>query len=303
MTEDRWRRIDGLYHAARLLKESARASFLAAATEGDEELRHEVESLLVSGASSPGFLDEPVQTAGAAALLSDAALSGRRIGTYSVHERIGAGGMGQVYRAHDSKLRRDVALKVIAADLIGDNEQQRQDHLRRFRHEAHALAALNHPNIAAIYGLEEADSVTALVMELVEGSTLAERIARGPVPLAEALPIATQIADALEAAHARGIVHRDLKPANVKLRPDGRVKVLDFGLAKHTASVGPDDATRSLKPALTEVGMVLGTPAYMAPEQVQGKESTSGTDHHVCGKRIDTVRLTRRNAGCFFVER
>ena len=128
MNEDRWRRIEEIYHAARLLKDSARASFLASATEGDAELRREVESLLVSGGSSPGFLDEPVQTAGAAALLSDAAsLSGRRIGTYSVHERIGAGGMGEVYRAHDSKLHRDVALKVLAADLIGDNDPQRQD--------------------------------------------------------------------------------------------------------------------------------------------------------------------------------
>src|SRR6186997_986282 len=125
MNEDRWRRIEELYHAARLLKDSARGSFLAAATEGDEELRREVESLIASGASSPGFLDEPVQTDGAAVLVSDASsLSGRRIGTYSVHERIGAGGMGEVYRAHDAKLRRDVAFKVLAADLIGEDDRQ-----------------------------------------------------------------------------------------------------------------------------------------------------------------------------------
>src|SRR5262245_811485 len=241
MNEDRWRSIEELYHAARLLKESARASFLAAATEGDEDLRREVESLLVSGASSPGFLDEPMQTAGAPSPVSEASsLSGRRIGTYSIHERIGAGGMGEVYRAHDSKLHRDVALKVVAADLIGEHDQQRQDHLRRFRHEAHALAALNHPNIAAIYGLEEADGVTALVMELVDGPTLADRIMHGAIRAEEALPIAKQIADALEAAHERGIVHRDLKPANIKLRPDGTIKVLDFGLAKlgHDVAVG-----------------------------------------------------------------
>jgi hypothetical protein len=132
MNEDRWRRIEELYHAARLLNDSARGPFLAAATEGDEALRHEVESLLASGASSPGFLDEPLHMNGAGPRGSDAAsLSGRRIGTYSVHERIGAGGMGEVYRAHDSKLRRDVALKVLAADLIGHNDQQRQDHLRQ----------------------------------------------------------------------------------------------------------------------------------------------------------------------------
>jgi serine/threonine protein kinase len=186
--------------------------------------------------------------------------------------------MGEVYRAHDSKLRRDVALKVIAGDLISDNDQQRQDHLRRFRSEAHALAALNHPNIAAIYGLEDADGVTALVMELVDGSTLADRIMQGAIPVDEALSIATQIAEALDAAHERGIVHRDLKPANIKLRPDGTVKVLDFGLAKRTDVVGGDDATRSLIPAVTEAGMVVGTPAYMAPEQVQGKESDGRAD-------------------------
>jgi len=283
MNEDRWRRIEELYHAARLLKDSARASFLAAATEGDEELRHEVESLLVSGGSSPGFLDEPVQTTGAAARVSDASsLSGRRIGTYSIHERIGAGGMGEVYRAHDSKLRRDVAFKVLAADLIGDNDQQRQDHLRRFRHEAHALAALNHPNIAAIYGLEEADGVTALVMELVEGSTLADRMMHGAIPVDEALPTAKQIADALEAAHERGIVHRDLKPANIKLRSDGTVKVLDFGLAK---AVGPAAGVRhasqratNTAPAVTATGMIVGTAAYMSPEQARGKAVDKRTD-------------------------
>src|SRR5689334_12538044 len=167
MNEDRWRKIEELYHAARLLNESARSSFLAAATDGDDELRREVESLCASGASSPGFLDEPLQAVVMSEHVSDASsLSGRRIGTYSVHERIGAGGMGEVYRAHDSKLHRDVALKVLAADLIGQSDQQ-QDHVRRFRHEALALAALNHPNIAAIYGLEEAEGVTALVMELV----------------------------------------------------------------------------------------------------------------------------------------
>jgi eukaryotic-like serine/threonine-protein kinase len=279
MREDRWRRIEELYHAARLLNDSARASFLAAATEGDEALRHDVESLLASGVSSPGFLDEPVQTTGVAALVSSAAsLSGRRIGTYSVHERIGAGGMGEVYRAHDSKLHRDVAFKVLAADLLGESDQQRQDHLRRFRSEAHALAALNHPNIAAIYGLEEADDVTAIVMELVDGSTLADRIAHEAVPVEKALAIAKQIAEALEAAHERGIVHRDLKPANIKLRSDGTVKVLDFGLAKHTATLGLDGAIRSQNDSVAAVGGVVGTPAYMAPEQVQGKVSDPRTD-------------------------
>jgi serine/threonine protein kinase/Tol biopolymer transport system component len=283
MNEDRWRRIEELYHAARLLNDSVRASFLAAATEGDAELRHEVESLLVSGASSPGFLDEPVEMSGAGPRVSDvASLSGRRIGTYSIHERIGAGGMGEVYRAHDSKLRRDVALKVIAADLIGDNDQQRPDHLRRFRHEAHALAALNHPNIAAIYGLEEADGVTALVMELVDGSTLADRMLQGAIPVEEALPVAKQIAEALEAAHERGIVHRDLKPANIKLRADGTVKVLDFGLAKAMGPAVrvPDVSQRATHtaPAKTATGVIVGTAAYMSPEQASGRAVDHRTD-------------------------
>jgi serine/threonine protein kinase len=235
-----------------------------------------VESLLASGGSSPGFLDEPVQIPDAAGRASgSASLTGKRIGTYSVHERIGAGGMGEVYRAHDSKLRRDVAFKVLAAGLIGDSDSERQDHLRRFRHEAHALAALNHPNIAAIHGLEEAEGVTALVMELVDGSTLADRIMQGAIPVEEALPIAKQIADAVEAAHERGIVHRDLKPANIKLRPDGTVKVLDFGLAK---AVGPAASARDVSqhatntaPPVTATGVIVGTAAYMSPEQAAGK--------------------------------
>jgi serine/threonine protein kinase/Tol biopolymer transport system component len=281
MNADRWRRIEELYHAARLLKDSARAPFLAAATEGDEALRQEVESLLASGRSSPGFLDAPVQMSGAAARVSDAAsLTGRRIGAYAVHERIGAGGMGDVYRAHDSKLRRDVAFKVLAADLIAGNDQQ--DHLRRFRSEAHALAALNHPNIATLYGLEEAEGVTALVMELVDGPTLADRLLRGAMPLDEALPVATQIADALEAAHERGIVHRDLKPANIKLRLDGTVKVLDFGLAKAVAPAASardisQHATNTASP-VTATGIIVGTAAYMSPEQARGKAVDTRTD-------------------------
>jgi serine/threonine protein kinase/Tol biopolymer transport system component len=275
MNDDRWQRIEELYQAARLLNESARGSFLAAATEGDEALRQEVESLLVSGGSSPGFLDEPQMTSAAARIAGVASLSGRRIGSYAIHERIGAGGMGEVYRAHDSTLHRDVAFKVLAADLIGGHDQQRHDHLRRFRHEAHALAALNHPNIAAIYGLEEAEGVTALVMELVDGSTLADRIMQGAVPVEEALPVAKQIAEALEAAQERGIVHRDLKPANIKLRSDGTVKVLDFGLAK---AVGPASGLRGVSqqatttaPPVTATGFIVGTAAYMSPEQAAGK--------------------------------
>ena len=199
-------------------------------------------------------------------------VAGTRLGPYEVLAAIGAGGMGEVYRAHDTQLKRDVALKVLPADVALD-----PDRLARFQREAELLAALNHPHIAQIYGLAEAGGVRALVMELVEGETLAARIARGPVPLDAALPLAEQIAEALEFAHERGIIHRDLKPANIKLTADGAVKVLDFGLAKAlTGDVpgsGPDlfgNSPTMTSPTMSRVGVILGTAAYMAPEQARG---------------------------------
>ena len=196
---------------------------------------------------------------------------GSRLGIYEVTAQIGEGGMGQVFRAHDTKLNRDVALKVLPDAFASD-----PDRLARFTREAHALAALNHTNIAHIHGLEESSGVRALVMELVEGPTLADRIAQGPIPIDEALPIARQIAEALEAAHEQGIVHRDLKPANIKVRPDGTVKVLDFGLAKATEPVVASTPSMSRSPtittpAMTQAGIILGTAAYMSPEQARGK--------------------------------
>ena len=196
---------------------------------------------------------------------------GTALGPYSVTAKIGEGGMGEVYRARDTKLDRDVALKVLPQAFTDD-----PDRLARFEREAKVLASLNHPNIGHIYGLEEADGQKALVLELVEGPTLADRIKQGPIPVDEALPIAKQIAEALEAAHEQGVIHRDLKPANVKVKDDGTVKVLDFGLAKAfqpdtsdvSASMSP---TISLTAAATQMGMVIGTAAYMAPEQASGK--------------------------------
>jgi eukaryotic-like serine/threonine-protein kinase len=173
--------------------------------------------------------------------------------------------MGEVYRARDSKLGRDIALKVLPDSLAAD-----PDRLARFHREAQVLAALNHPNIAQIYGFEDSGATHALVMELVDGPTLADRIEQGPVPVAEALAIARQIATVLEAAHEQGIVHRDLKPANVKVRPDGTVKVLDFGLAKAMDPTSSSDVNVMNSPTLTratQFGMILGTAAYMAPEQ------------------------------------
>ncbi len=196
---------------------------------------------------------------------------GKSLGPYAVLDKVGEGGMGQVYRAHDSKLGRDVALKVLPDLFAAD-----PDRLARFHREAQVLASLNHPNIAHIYGFEDTGTTHALVMELVDGPTLADRIEQGPVPLAEALAIARQIASALEAAHEQGIVHRDLKPANVKVRPDGTVKVLDFGLAKAMDPTSSSDVNVMNSPTLTQhatqLGMIIGTAAYMAPEQAKGKK-------------------------------
>ena len=212
-----------------------------------------------------------------------------RLGPYEILAPLGAGGMGEVYRARDSRLKREVAIKILPESFASDPER-----LARFQREAEVLASLNHPNIAGIHGLEESGGIRALVMELVEGETLADRIARGAIPLDEALPIARQIAEALEAAHERGIIHRDLKPANIKVTPAGVVKVLDFGLAKLSqANVGRDFSPAGSKdpaymasqsptitsPAMmTGAGMILGTAAYMSPEQAKGREADRRSD-------------------------
>ncbi len=203
---------------------------------------------------------------------------GTRLGPYEITAQIGVGGMGEVYRAIDTNLKRAVAIKVLPEAVAAD-----VDRLARFQREAEVLASLNHPNIAIVHGLEKSDGVTALVMELVEGPTLADRIAEGPFPLDETLHVAKQIAEALEAAHERGIIHRDLKPANIKLRPDGAVKVLDFGLAKAMEPTGAMSSSYSLSPtittpAMTQMGMILGTAAYMSPEQAKGKPADKRSD-------------------------
>jgi hypothetical protein len=204
---------------------------------------------------------------------------GTRLGPYEIVAPIGAGGMGEVYQATDTNLGRDVAIKVLPEGFAQD-----PDRIARFEREAKTLASLNHSNIAIIHGLEKSQGTYALVMELVDGETLADRIARGPIPVDEALPIAKQLAEALEAAHEQGIIHRDLKPANIKVRSDGTVKVLDFGLAKLAeASAGPRASDFSLSPtitspAMTGVGVLLGTAAYMAPEQARGKSVDKRSD-------------------------
>ena len=207
--------------------------------------------------------------------------AGRRLGSYEITSALGAGGMGEVYRARDTKLNRAVALKILPEAFTRD-----PDRLARFTREAQVLASLNHPHIGAIYGFEDSSDTYALVLELVEGDTLADRIARGAIPLNEALPIARQIGEALAAAHEQGIIHRDLKPANVKITPDGTVKVLDFGLAKlasaGTTASASDAAALSptiTSPAMmTAVGVLLGTAAYMSPEQAKGRDADKRSD-------------------------
>ena len=196
---------------------------------------------------------------------------GAQLGPYAIDSPLGAGGMGEVYRATDTRLKRSVAIKILPAAVALD-----ADRVARFQREAELLASLNHPNIAAIYGLERTGETTALVMELVEGPTLADRIQTGPIPIDEALTLARQMAEALDAAHEQGVIHRDLKPANIKLRSDGTVKVLDFGLAKAMEPAGAMSPGRSMSPtlttpAMTQAGMILGTAAYMSPEQARGK--------------------------------
>ena len=200
--------------------------------------------------------------------------AGHRLGVYEITTHLGSGGMGEVYRARDTRLQRDVAIKVLP-DLF----TQDPGRLARFEREAQMLASLNHPHIAGIYGVEDAGPVRGLVLELVEGSTLAEHIARGPLAVPEALAIAAQIADALEAAHSAGIVHRDLKPANIKVRPDGSVKVLDFGLAKVVDAQNSTESGQSPTiTAATQIGMILGTARYMAPEQARGSSVDKRAD-------------------------
>jgi eukaryotic-like serine/threonine-protein kinase len=290
--DEQWPRIKALFEAAAERPVDERDAFLAAETGDDNRLRRDVESLLASDALDGSFLDHlPAAPAPVLAeLLADRwiapehtppLMSGFRIGPYDIVALLGAGAMGEVYRARDTKLNRDVALKVLPERLALD-----PDCLARFKREAQLLATLTHPNIAAIHGLEESTRIHALVLELVDGPTLAEHIARGGpggaagLPLDEALAIARQVAEALEAAHEKGIIHRDVKPANIKIARDGVVKVLDFGLAR--VWDGAPHADLSSSPSLTAGGIgertILGTPAYMSPEQARGQSLDRRTD-------------------------
>jgi eukaryotic-like serine/threonine-protein kinase len=268
VTPERWQEVKKVLAAVLEKKPEERTAYLDRA-DAEPDVRREVESLLLAEKrAKSSFLAEPAVTP------QSELATGNRLGAYEIVARIGAGGMGEVYQARDTKLGRSVAIKVLPLAFVED-----QDRLARFQREARVLASLNHPNIATIYGLEQSGSTPYLVMELIPGETLAERLKSGRLDIAKALGIAQQIAAALESAHEQGIVHRDLKPANIEVTPDGRVKVLDFGLAKALAGGLDGNAEESAgKTAASEPGIILGTPAYMSPEQVRGKAADKRAD-------------------------
>ena len=277
-------RLKELFAAAQARAASDRNAYLSAACAGNEALRQEVESLLSSYDRAESFLESPaVVWCDRIPNPAQLTIEGRRLGVYQVQAPLGAGGMGEVYRARDTKLQRDVAVKLLPLAFTSD-----PDRLARFESEARMLAALNHPNIGAIYGFEEAEGIRFLVLELVDGQTLADTVvdvsrrrSQGPgLPIRDALSIARQIAEALDIAHEKGIIHRDLKPANITITPNGVVKVLDFGLAKAAGDGSTPDLTHSPTKTVnhTSDGAVMGTPGYMSPEQARGQVVDKRTD-------------------------
>jgi serine/threonine protein kinase len=267
---DRWREVSRVFAAAAALDRRQRDAYLNDACRHDAALRAEVDSLLAARDEAGSFGDQPVF---AMSEHVKRLAPGSQLGAFRIETLLGAGGMGEVYRAHDTRLGRAVAIKVLPDSVAHDADRR-----SRFEHEARALAALNHPHIGAIYGIEESGDVAALVLELIEGPTLADRLAAGPLAKNEIVSIARQISEALEAAHDRGIVHRDLKPANIKITAEGAVKVLDFGLAKavDTPAATLDGVTGTAPD--TRVGTIVGTAAYMSPEQARGQHVDKRTD-------------------------
>src|SRR5262245_8674429 len=270
MKPELWRQAEELFHAALERPAEDRRAFLHSACGQDAQLRRHVELLVSAEEKAGSFLEETGVADQTAIRAVGSSLVGRQLGHYRIVSPLGVGGMGEVYQAHDTKLSRDVAIKTLPNEFARD-----VDRVARFRREARTLASLNHPHIAAIYGLEEFDGTDFLVLELVEG-----KHPSGPLPIAEALRIGQQIADALAAAHARGIIHRDLKPANVMVTSEGQVKVLDFGLAKAVSGQEEEGPVQGETVTVVEsvTGHVIGTPAYMSPEQARGERVDQRTD-------------------------
>jgi len=270
----RWADVKTIFNAAVALDGPARTAYLAAACAGDLALRQHVDSLLASHEQAQSFLE--IAAAEVLQVPSTADdISGRIIGSYRVESLIGRGGMGEVYAAHDTRLDRPVALKLLSPGFSGDHER-----LRRFHAEVRAASSLNHPHILVVHDLGDVDGRPFMVTELVEGQTLRQRLTAGPLPMRETIAIATQIASALSAAHGRAIVHRDIKPENIMVRPDGYVKVLDFGLAKLAPAGLPGEGATG---TFTDPGMVMGTPQYMSPEQAKGQDVDFRSDQFSFG--------------------
>ena len=279
---DDWPRVKAVFEQALAVGETDRSAFLELACGSDALLRQHVDALLASHAVSRPFLETSAsQVLELRRPVDD--LGGQSLGTYRLLSRIGAGAMGEVYAAHDEKLNRRVAVKLIAKDLARDGER-----LQRFRLEAHAASSLNHPNIVVVHDFGELDGRPFIVTELVEGVTLRERLKEGPLPVSEAIEIALQVTSALAAAHAHHLVHRDIKPENVMLRPDGYVKVVDFGLAKLARGGGTTST------GLTQPGQTAGTPAYMSPEQARAEPLDARTDVFSVGAVLYELVTGRR---------
>jgi len=290
-----WKRLDALLDAALDVPEAEREAWLDTQCPGEPELRARLRLLLGGATASPlvaaGGMAGPVWSEVAEDLAQgpDAPAPGSRLGGYEIVAELGAGGMGRVYRARDTSLGREVAIKVLASSLVEDPAR-----LRRFEREARLLAGLNHPNIAVLHEVLDLDGARYLVLELVDGETLGQALARGPLPLPEAVAVAAEIAEALEEAHRSGIVHRDLKPSNVMRSRAGRIKVLDFGLAKSVEPEGEGDLTRTAGAATTETGMILGTAPYMSPEQARGEDVDERADVWAFGCLLYEMLTGRR---------
>jgi predicted ATPase/serine/threonine protein kinase len=284
MNPERWQEVERVYDAARQRNPQERGAFLDGACRGDSELRRKVESLLAGEGSGNGSLDRPTFTVAAPASQNSGTVAGGSwLGPYAIETTLGAGGMGQVYRARDTRLSRPVAIKVLTSGSAD-----------RFIQEARAASALNHPNIVTIYDVGDAGGVSYIVMELIEGQTLRQATAGGPLPIPKLLAIAVQIADALAAAHAKDIMHRDLKPANIMIGADGRAKILDFGLAKRGAPAGDAATVAGMENPLTLPGTVLGTYGYMSPEQARGEPSDFRSDQFSFGAVLYEMATGRR---------
>jgi eukaryotic-like serine/threonine-protein kinase len=274
MSSARWKQVEEIFHAALEREAAARMDFLNEVCAEDPDLRREVDSLLKAAGEGGSFMERPAMEVEAETLSREpkGALTGRKIANYRVGPLLGVGGMAEVYRARDLTLERDVAIKVLTGSSGLDTEG-----IARFQREARLLASVTHPNVAAVYGFEQVDGMCALIMEVVEGETLSDRIARKRPSVEEALAIASQIASAVEAAHNKDIIHRDLKPSNIRITHTGHVKVLDFGLAKLVQPAAGDDG--SGKSVFSTQGFsIAGTIAYMSPEQARGRPVDRTTD-------------------------